>query len=267
MYEQRGAPAPLPHCGLPCVYVVEGMRCPTRGAGAPPSLRHKCVTSHLTRLLPTRGAGAPPSLRLPVAVGAPPILPDNEGRRRPSLIAAGLPVGDVLSDLLQRGAPAPLPHCGLRSVSGVAKTGSQRGAPAPLPHCGDFTGNPDVAERVATRGAGAPPSLRRVVVPSVPSRGRYNEGRRRPSLIAAFSPGGEPRRLRPATRGAGAPPSLRPSDFASFCAAAAQRGAPAPLPHCGRTSEAETLSGFGNEGRRRPSLIAASDVGGVSLGG
>ena len=36
----------------------------------------------------------------------------------------------------QRGAPAPLPHCGRGWQAAGEEVGEQRGAPAPLPHCG-----------------------------------------------------------------------------------------------------------------------------------
>ena len=156
----------------------------------------------------------------------------NEGRRRPSLIAAGNPRFHPHSSSIQRGAPAPLPHCGSPEVHQAITDASQRGAPAPLPHCGVSRGSGEVKDTGATRGAGAPPSLRRgnrrrLGNPPAPNEGRRrpsliaanpwmikgvgiepNEGRRRPSLIAAFdAPAGL--RAGSPTRGAGAPPSLR----------------------------------------------------------
>ena len=60
----------------------------------------------------------------------------------------------------QRGAPAPLPHCGDASVWEAEGSLGQRGAPAPLHHCGK-SGEPYLLRiPVPTRGAGAPPSLR-----------------------------------------------------------------------------------------------------------
>ena len=159
--------------------------------------------------------------------------PSNEGRRRPSLIAArrlrngflllrkqrGAPAplphcGEddkmaVVEAVVQRGAPAPLPHCGFSARAFNTGRLSQRGAPAPLPHCGQFPGRQAFYYRPATRGAGAPPSLRRMNMPGHRMLNFCNEGRRRPSLIAAFVWGG------------------------AWCEGAAQRGAPAPLPHCG----------------------------------
>ena len=95
-----------------------------------------------------------------------PELPDedrfNEGRRRPSLIAALNPEATAYWIVSQRGAPAPLPHCGLPSAF--------------LIHEWDRP----------TRGAGAPPSLRLAEGVCVLLPAGANEGRRRPSLIAAI---------------------------------------------------------------------------------
>ena len=205
---QRGAPAPLPHCGLVQAAQVAPVSHPTRGAGAPPSLRHAVLRLSEPSRCTTRGAGAPPSLRQPVRSGIRTRPRPNEGRRRPSLIAARRPTPCYSAGACQRGAPAPLPHCGLSSVSWKVEPPPQRGAPAPLPHCGPPKRPPPAASGLQ-RGAPAP----------LPHCGRS--------------------RTRPATW-----PPL-------------QRGAPAPLPHCGRFPHPGTRKCIPNEGRRRPSLIAA----------
>ena len=60
----------------------------------------------------------------------------------------------------QRGAPAPLPHCGGNIPGWLADAWDQRGAPAPLPHCGEAAASDIHIVSGTTRGAGAPPSLR-----------------------------------------------------------------------------------------------------------
>ena len=205
---QRGAPAPLPHCGFDGAEAMAAELDATRGAGAPPSLRHLSRRQRSRRSHTTRGAGAPPSLRPPPSphsstgapqrgapaplphcgrlcrfwlarrprptrgAGAPPSLRRfagrvaprptgfNEGRRRPSLIAAEAGASVDAALYAQRGAPAPLPHCGKRWTRHPAGSGGQRGAPAPLPHCGQAGGGTLVEALQTTRGAGAPPSLR-----------------------------------------------------------------------------------------------------------
>ena len=254
---QRGAPAPLPHCGDEPV-----------------------TPNQVTKL--QRGAPAP----LPHC-GYP------------------LPEYDSLEST-QRGAPAPLPHCGTGEHGPARHNRNQRGAPAPLPHCGlaEYSSREDLL--ASTRGAGAPPSLRRIPKFGTFEEPGRNEGRRRPSLIAAYrSPsviaaapeqrgapaplphcGGPSGRNKgwqvQTTRGAGAPPSLRRDlralpglnlDFQRGAPAPlphcgthtpisrstvwSQRGAPAPLPHCGPHYFKRIPHWHYNEGRRRPSLIAA----------
>ena len=178
---QRGAPAPLPHCGLSVAFGFLTARKSTRGAGAPPSLRRVFVP------VGRRGGG------------------HNEGRRRPSLIAALSRCRLAISGGVQRGAPAPLPHCGPSEGCFRGLGRLQRGAPAPLPHCGKCPKRTGYAPGGSTRGAGAPPSLR-------PCRARCRV-----------------RRCGRPTRGAGAPPSLRPLSLSvSKSASASTRGAGAP---------------------------------------
>ena len=181
---QRGAPAPLPHCGrLPVGgRVVHGFA--TRGAGAPPSLR--CPRS--------RPGGGRNRL--------------NEGRRRPSLIAVYFRWVSRPTNGAQRGAPAPLPHCGWLQAGGAVAVGVQRGAPAPLPHCGTFADGM-VYIGCTQRGAPAPlPHCGRLAgagrVMVVVQRGAPAPLPHCGRPSAGFSVGG-----RRTTRGAGAPPSLR----------------------------------------------------------
>ena len=250
---QRGAPAPLPHCGI-SLEIHSCLCSEQRGAPAPlPHCGSDFLAVVLLVCLATRGAGAPPSLRLCVWYWSVRPRVSNEGRRRPSLIAAlpGCPAYQSASP--QRGAPAPLPHCGLAAQAAGGNSTMQRGAPAPLPHCGPHIlavppllhhqrgapaplphcGNAwacaSVIVQASTRGAGAPPSLRHYQAAQDDPADPPNEGRRRPSLIAAGVKrmGGviAPR----ATRGAGAPPSLRPvltrRRMRAFCPT---RGAGAP---------------------------------------
>ena len=269
---QRGAPAPLPHCGpsttgrtTPNGGTNEGRRRPSLIAANKHARRPPFCSP------PTRGAGAPPSLRHIPPQSASPRHPANEGRRRPSLIAARACWGYY--------SPAASPNEGRRRPSLIAARlrewmmmvpSRQRGAPAPLPHCGMYPRLVEIRRVLPTRGAGAPPSLRRRV---------HGAGRQ---------DGPQP------TRGAGAPPSLRRRDIIhSHRRSGHQRGAPAPLPHCGpapslfpsvdpfptRGAGAPpslrpcSVGGYGgggsaNEGRRRPSLIAGNfQVGGTGGGG
>ena len=162
MRAQRGAPAPLPHCGHGLLQNNTGNTATTRGAGAPPSLRPIPPVEPVGDWVATRGAGAPPSLRRVSGGDLAGRATDNEGRRRPSLIAARVPCLKMRVRDCQRGAPAPLPHCGpalignrpgvKRATRGAGAPPSlrlldnvhdiphheQRGAPAPLPHCGIF---------------------------------------------------------------------------------------------------------------------------------
>ena len=183
---QRGAPAPLPHCGCRCRC---GWAAATVQRGAPAPLPHCGLVKAALSFRPsqsTRGAGAPPSLRLFLPIPGDFHLGCNEGRRRPSLIAAsavmagiirfrrqrgapaplphcgGLAGGHPCPRLVQRGAPAPLPHCGRPPSAYRDCRDAQRGAPAPLPHCGASPRRVSTRTDCPTRGAGAPPSLRRV---------------------------------------------------------------------------------------------------------
>ncbi len=210
MRAQRGAPAPLPHCGG----------------------RFRKVSSDVNSIRP------------------------NEGRRRPSLIAAR-PLPDSQERARkQRGAPAPLPHCGRAPRRPRLAVIATRGAGAPPSLRRGLRRLVRVQTTAATRGAGAPPSLRREAAVALigPGSRSNNEGRRRPSLIAAPDGGmlsaspveGNEGRRRPSliaaraalgscgrwwpTRGAGAPPSLRPIPRPPGCLrrATPTRGAGAP---------------------------------------
>ena len=207
----------------------------------------------------------------------------NEGRIRPSLIAAGRKAAAECRPGIQRGANSPLPHCGRSWAAACIRAGGnegrirpsliaacwsaggggggsgQRGANSPLPHCGRISVPAALRDAVATRGEFAPPSLRRYLREDDEGQAPVNEGRIRPSLIAAI-PVGERHnavvanegRIRPsliaastrpgrpwpptATRGEFAPPSLRRGDDDLIVHPRRQRGANSPLPHCGRTS-------------------------------
>ena len=159
---QRGAPAPLPHCGVCRVTVVPTICRPTRGAGAPPSLRPAMPSNDASGFVcPTRGAGAPPSLRPAGTMAA------------------------AVAEYEQRGAPAPLPHCGTGQPSGWRVIRSQRGAPAPLPHCGMAWWAGNRAYFICNEGRRRPSLIAARRFPFRRGRVRRNEGRRRPSLIAA----------------------------------------------------------------------------------
>ena len=182
----------------------------------------------------------------------------NEGRRRPSLIAACPPDLTSPVDVRQRGAPAPLPHCGVFMRNCFMCGGLQRGAPAPLPHCGYDTAALADAKSRATRGAGAPPSLRhhpclRFIMSTTIQRGA-------PAPLphcGLLAPPSDV--IGGLQRGAPAPlPHCGNRSAKTFPGFSPQRGAPAPLPHCGRLRfHYLVINTRGNEGRRRPSLIAA----------
>ena len=229
---QRGANSPLPHCGAYALAYTAGDT-GQRGANSP---------------LPHCGASA----KLPKAIPGG----SNEGRIRPSLIAAGHQRFVSFPGWLQRGANSPLPHCGnvnlFSLVTGNPTTRGefappslrpqpgrsglrpdwQRGANSPLPHCGRSVVSSSAMWSGTTRGEFAPPSLRRVLQGRRGHSRRCNEGRIRPSLIAALSAAPPPPnpppnegRIRPSliaawteycyqakprtTRGEFAPPSLR----------------------------------------------------------
>ena len=141
MRAQRGANSPLPHCG--------------RLVGR----------SSLPGWAATRGEFAPPSLRLEGGDLEPCRERSNEGRIRPSLIAAIIRSRSPWIGWVQRGANSPLPHCGSRTA--------ERG----------------VRRSIATRGEFAPPSLRPLRELAACCGAPNNEGRIRPSLIAAIALG------------------------------------------------------------------------------
>ena len=181
----------------------------------------------------------------------------NEGRIRPSLIAAGgarlfldtylTTRGEFAPPSLrqkaqfripswwgQRGANSPLPHCGMTGENENELERVQRGANSPLPHCGGIerVGGPDGWG--TTRGEFAPPSLRRL--------GGFLYIERRP-----------------ATRGEFAPPSLRPEEgLVPTLADGATRGEFAPPSLRPELRSVYPTTRKSNEGRIRPSLIAAS---------
>ena len=133
----------------------------------------------------------------------------------------------------QRGANSPLPHCGLREGDFPTDNWRQRGANSPLPHCGPAVAAPRRVGGRPTRGEFAPPSLRRVWGGLSARQIEDNEGRIRPSLIAAA-------RLRGCLLGQGRNEGrIRPS----LIAASEGLGPP--------------VRAVSNEGRIRPSLIAA----------
>ena len=185
---QRGANSPLPHCGRTCNTPLLLTSWPTRGEFAPPSLR----------LLPSegvyrvgagqRGANSPlPHCGEAGAHCPGEGWPPNEGRIRPSLIAArwGWPLM-AQTGRTNEGRIRPSLIAAERRRGWWRFARRQRGANSPLPHCG---------RRV---------KYDRVIAACA------NEGRIRPSLIAARQcragrlPTGRP------TRGEFAPPSLRP---------------------------------------------------------
>ena len=233
---------------------------------------------------PTRGEFAPPSLR-PTGgrYGGRPV-DANEGRIRPSLIAATR-AGRVpiTQGIPTRGefAPPSLRHFG----GGNRGSGQpvQRGANSPLPHCGVAKAGRAQGHAWPTRGEFAPPSLRHDNGQWLDGTLVTNEGRIRPSLIAAFVAFGghavsdrqrgansplphcgtssttKTTQETPPTRGEFAPPSLRHRSAVLLGSALyRQRGANSPLPHCGIGRHAQLKPGDdANEGRIRPSLIAA----------
>ena len=109
----------------------------------------------------------------------------NEGRIRPSLIAASFPDRGAGADSSTRGEFAP-PSLRPGSPLSYRPAGTgQRGANSPLPHCGRSpSGSTGIGFRT-TRGEFAPPSLRPPGRFGSSVRPVCNEGRIRPSLIAA----------------------------------------------------------------------------------
>ena len=159
----------------------------TRGAGAPPSLRQSLSRLVDLTLRRNEGRRRPSLIAAEFRIRRTFALWNNEGRRRPSLIAAfdaprGLArgrgnEGRRRPSLIAAGRPARL----------LRWRGGQRGAPAPLPHCGGDSGAAAAYRAPTTRGAGAPPSLRLSNHFAFSFVVGFNEGRRRPSLIAATS--------------------------------------------------------------------------------
>ena len=142
---------------------LQSSRCSQRGANSP--LPH---CRHLARSLGEPVGGA------------------NEGRIRPSLIAAGQAgrgCRGVYAPTRGEFAPPSLPHLGYRERN--ERCADQRGANSPLPHCRERRTWKRTGEVMPTRGEFAPPSLPRShpLVGGDPQPA--NEGRIRPSLIAA----------------------------------------------------------------------------------
>ena len=163
---QRGANSPLPHCGRRLRRRLLRRRVTTRGEFAPPSLRR--IQSHRE--------GHPYS--------------NNEGRIRPSLIAASSSGPYSITDDAQRGANSPLPHCGQAAAElKAAANEPTRGEFAP-PSLRPHLPKPFRPKLLATRGEFAPPSLRPIFRTMGDRGSSPNEGRIRPSLIAAHLPGG-----------------------------------------------------------------------------
>ena len=279
---QRGANSPLPHCGW-----NGRRRCGEtrwqRGANSPLPHCGRQAAARAGAPLPNEGRIRPSLIAARIACAVHRGPAPNEGRIRPSLIAALPPPVPRPRQENQRGANSPLPHCGTTiqttqtqdtapnegriRPSLIAASVSQRidyminrqrGANSPLPHCGRMVAVVLLGGSPSTRGEFAPPSLRLRSPPWVLHAESSNEGRIRPSLIAAGLA-----EVRAGRR-------------------SSQRGANSPLPHCGPLLVSQTAprssptrgefappslrqpvrTGFRqmlppNEGRIRPSLIAA----------
>ena len=206
---QRGANSPLPHCG------------------------HHTGKNEAKGPAATRGEFAPPSLRRGPADGGRGRLPGNEGRIRPSLIAAADPIAFRYSIRTNEGRIRPSLIAAAASPPAGYRRLRQRGANSPLPHCGGWEARQRSRSAASTRGEFAPPSLRREGGDASP----YLDG---------------------PTRGEFAPPSLRQSSAAVM----ARRNAPnegriRPSLIAAVLRVRYCLRCCGNEGRIRPSLIAA----------
>ena len=160
------------------------------------------------RPVATRGAGAPPSLRHFRDRLIEMLAYNNEGRRRPSLIAAPVPQLRAAAREGQRGAPAPLPHCGGFRFGEGAYGGAQRGAPAPLPHCGSWLIGGGISQK-KQRGAPAPLPHCGVDMSAQFEVRHAQRGAPAPLPHCGFPSTGVAQKCAPSTRGAGAPPSLR----------------------------------------------------------
>ena len=205
---QRGSNSTLLHCGNGNDYSFDHTSLTTRVEFDPPSLRLPIRQQTSRPRPPTRVEFDPPSLRptptatrLGLGLGATRVEFDPPSLRQfsyrglklgigttrvefdpPSLRLIAQPVAPIHNP--QRGSNSTLLHCGLRVGRVLRVGGWQRGSNSTLLHCG-LTGR----DRAAGRTAG-------------------NEGRIRPSFIAAAQPPQNAPTTRP-TRVEFDPPSLR----------------------------------------------------------
>ena len=230
---QRGSNSTLLHCGcktpgqgtiLICATRVEfdppslrlaPLTPPYAAPGAtrvefdPPSLRLDGLVLGYLQRPPTRVEFDPPSLRRRVRAAAAEGERVNEGRIRPSFIAAAR-VGSVsCPDVLQRGSNSTLLHCGLAAVSGPNGRRIQRGSNSTLLHCG--TKQTVLFRRTAGNEGRIRPSFIAADQLRVATAGLLiNEGRIRPSFIAAVAHRWASILRARSTRVEFDPPSLRP---------------------------------------------------------
>ena len=104
---QRGAPAPLPHCGDEALKVLADLLDATRGAGAPPSLRHFRPGNEFPPTYPNEGRRRPSLIAATKSATSPSSTSSNEGRRRPSLIAANFSDATTATDAGNEGRRRP----------------------------------------------------------------------------------------------------------------------------------------------------------------
>ena len=209
-FDQRGSNSTLLHCGPACQCGWPCHRHSTRVEFDPPSLRRRHLRSDGLVELPTRVEFDPPSLRRRVQRRRATGQPGNEGRIRPSFIAATAPASPPGSDGPQRGSNSTLLHCGsnveAHPEGGAANEGRIR--PSFIAATASFW-----APARVRRQRGSNSTLLHCGASSVTfalARAFGNEGRIRPSFIAANSLAVMMVSIPPSTRVEFDPPSLRP---------------------------------------------------------
>ena len=182
---QRGSNSTLLHCGTRETAGPAASRSrPTRVEFDPPSLRQGSAGCKSKGVLTTRVEFDPPSLR---HVRHRLLRRDdgrNEGRIRPSFIAATRQ-GSRETQCWQRGSNSTLLHCGGVGLRGDHTSLHQRGSNSTLLHCGSTTIVRYRRPSLCNEGRIRPSFIAAIKSGPGPGRRRGNEGRIRPSFIAA----------------------------------------------------------------------------------
>ena len=204
----------------------------TRVEFDPPSLRrfpHQNIRPPSTT---TRVEFDPPSLRQSGDVPGWSTPRGNEGRIRPSFIAARPLRAASSAAAVQRGSNSTLLHCGMDTIEGSRRVVRQRGSNSTLLHCGTFA---DKAALANERQRGSNSTLLHC--------GAHEAGNK---LVAELQRGSNSTLLH--CGGQALPLPIRQRE---------QRGSNSTLLHCGEIIRVTTTVNEYNEGRIRPSFIAA----------